>query len=184
MMDTFIASGETKWNVKNGLVQLLPHGYEGQGPEHSSCRIERYLQLCDSADMPDDRSELDIQKQTNMRVVNCTTAAQYFHVLRSQMRRSFRKPLIVVAPKRLLKAKYANSKLDDFKEGLRFKKVLNDPNESRVADDKVRRVVFCSGQIYYDLEAERLKRGINDVALIRVEQVAPFPFASVKHVLD
>lgn len=116
MIDQFIASGETKWNVRNGLVVLLPHGYDGQGPEHSSCRIERYLQLCDASDMPpaDEQSIANIQLTTNMRVCNPTTAANYFHLLRSQVRRTFRKPLIVVAPKKLLKLKQAGSDIEEF----------------------------------------------------------------------
>jgi len=104
-----------------------------------------------------------------MRVVNATTAAQYFHVLRSQVRRAFRKPLIVVSPKKLLKLKSASSTIEDFDQGLRFRKMIDDCGEKMVSDDKIRRVVFCSGQVYYDLEAERTKRGANDVAIIRVE---------------
>ena len=115
-----------------------------------------------------------------MRVVNASTAAQYFHVLRSQVRRPFRKPLIVISPKKLLKLKNAASSIEEFDTGLRFRKMIDDCGENMVADDKVKRVVFCSGQVYYDLEAERAKRNANDVAIIRVEQLAPFPFRSAE----
>jgi 2-oxoglutarate dehydrogenase E1 component len=146
MIDQFIASGETKWNVKNGLVMLLPHGYDGQGPEHSSCRIERYLQLTDASDTPTPETAIrDIQERINMRVVNPTTAANYFHFLRSQVRRPFRKPAIVVAPKKLLKLRGACSDIEEFSQGLRFRKVIDDVALSPVADDKIRRVIFCSG---------------------------------------
>lgn len=115
-----------------------------------------------------------------MMVVNCTTAAQYFHVLRRQVRRPFRKPLIVVAPKKLLKLKAANSDIELFDEGLRFHKCIPDVHPNLAPNDKVRKVVFCSGQIYYDLEAEREKRGIKDIAIARLEEISPFPFRSVE----
>ena len=136
---------------------LLPHGYEGQGPEHSSARVERYLQLC---------------AEDNMQVVNCTTPANYFHALRRQIRRNFRKPLIVFTPKSLLRHKLTVSKLADFGPGTRFHRVL--PEVDQLAAN-VRRVVFCSGKVYYDLLQERRRRGIDDVALIRVEQLYPWP---------
>jgi 2-oxoglutarate dehydrogenase complex dehydrogenase (E1) component-like enzyme len=127
MIDQFFASSETKWNVKHGLVMLLPHGYDGNGPEHSSCRIERYLQLTDAADHPDyDVSIAEIQEKINFRVCNPTTAANYFHLLRSQMRRPFRKPLVVVSPKKLLKLRQAGSDIEEFGTGLRFLKVIGD----------------------------------------------------------
>lgn len=181
MIDTFLVSGEAKWNVKNGLVVLLPHGYDGQGPEHSSGRVERFLQLCDASDEFPTESETDgsIMEQTNMTVANCTTAANYFHLLRRQIRRPFRKPLVVMAPKKLLKYRGANSDIEDFAEGLRFKTVLADTNKSLVAPERVRRVILCSGQVYYDLENARQAQGHNDVAIVRVEQMSPFPFRSV-----
>jgi 2-oxoglutarate dehydrogenase E1 component len=147
MIDQFIASGETKWNVKNGLVLLLPHGYDGQGPEHSSCRIERYLQLTDAVDFPlhDEEEIAKIQQMINMRVCNPSTAANYFHLLRSQVRRPFRKPLVVVSPKKLLKLRQAGSDIEEFGQGLRFRKVIEDQGKNMVDDKKVRRVVFCSG---------------------------------------
>jgi 2-oxoglutarate dehydrogenase complex dehydrogenase (E1) component-like enzyme len=178
MIDQFVASGETKWNLRNGLVMLLPHGYDGAGPEHSSCRIERFLQLTDAGDEmpPEDERNSTIHEKQNMRVCNPSTSANYFHLLRSQVRRPIRKPLIVVSPKKLLKFKGASSDIEEFGTGLRYRKVIPDCGESMVADDKVRRVVFCSGQVYYDLEAARKKRGAWDVAIVRVEQLAPFPF--------
>ena len=115
-----------------------------------------------------------------MKVINCSTAAQYFHALRRQCRRPFRKPPIVVAPKKLLKLKAANSDIEDFDVGLRFKRVLPDTAKDLVPDSKVKRVLFCSGQVYYDLENERVKRGVKDVAIVRVEELSPFPFRSVE----
>mmetsp|Transcript_28150 Transcript_28150/g.42588 ORF Transcript_28150/g.42588 Transcript_28150/m.42588 type:complete len:240 (+) Transcript_28150:2426-3145(+) len=160
---------------------LLPHGYDGQGPEHSSCRPERYLQLCDQDDVvPNggDYKNLDELKNTNMQVLNCSTAANYFHALRFHQRMSFRKPLIVVAPKKLLKFKGASSNIEEFAEGTKFNVIYKD-NHDLVAKDKVRKVVLCSGQVSYDLEAKREKEGINDVAIIRVEQLCPFPFKEI-----
>lgn len=115
-----------------------------------------------------------------MRVVNCSTASQYFHVLRSQMRRPFRKPLVVVAPKKLLKLRAAGSDIEEFGEGLRFKKVIGDTSKTLVPADKVRKVIFCSGQVFYDLENHREKNNIKDVAIVRVEQLAPFPFHNIE----
>lgn len=124
IIDQFIVSGEAKWNVKSGLVMLLPHGYDGNGPEHSSCRMERFLQLCNQDDeVPGDGKTYknkDIMKVTNMQVVNCSTAANYFHLLRTHMRMPFRKPMVVVAPKKLLRFKGATSSIDEFGEGTRF----------------------------------------------------------------
>ena len=160
MIDQFIASGEIKWLRMSGLVMLLPHGYEGQGPEHSSARPERFLQLCG---------------EDNMQVVNCTTPANYFHALRrQQVGRNFRKPLIVMTPKSLLRHKLAVSPLKDMVKGTSFLRVI--PETQKLADDaKIKRVVFTSGKVYYDLLEEREKRGVKDVALVRVEQYYPFP---------
>lgn len=163
MIDQFIASAETKWLRMSGLVMLLPHGYEGQGPEHSSARLERYLQLC---------------AQDNMQVVNCTTPANIFHVLRRQMRRDFRKPLIVMSPKSLLRLKAAQSKLEDFGPKTSFQRVIPE-TEKLVADAKVKRVVLCSGKVYYELLETRTEAKIKDVALVRVEQYYPFPYDEV-----
>ncbi|MDP1839501.1 MAG: 2-oxoglutarate dehydrogenase E1 component [Reyranella sp.] len=160
IIDQFICSGESKWLRMSGLVMLLPHGYEGQGPEHSSARLERYLQL---------------SAEDNWQVVNPTTPANYFHALRRQMRRTFRKPLIVMTPKSLLRHKECVSTLADFGPGSSFKRILAETDQ--LADGaKVRRVVLCSGKVYFDLVAERRKRKIDDVAILRIEQLYPFPF--------
>lgn len=166
-----IASGETKWNVKHGLVMLLPHGYDGQGPEHSSCRIERMLQLSDELDHVGKKAEL-----VNMQVVNATNAANYFHLLRRQMRRNFRKPLVVASPKKLLKLAKANSNFEEFEENIGFHEIFPDNSKSLVAEEKVKKVIFCSGQVYYDIDAARTKENKNDIAVIRVEQLSPFPW--------
>jgi 2-oxoglutarate dehydrogenase E1 component len=159
IIDQFLASGETKWLRMSGLVLLLPHGYEGQGPEHSSARIERYLQLC---------------AERNMYVCNLTTPANYFHALRRQLHRNFRKPLIVFEPKSLLRHKLAVSPLEDFAEGTRFLYVIPEIDEI-APPEEVRRVAICSGKVYYDLLAERRLKEIKDIALIRLEQMYPFP---------
>ena len=157
VIDQFIASGEVKWGRVNGITLMLPHGYEGQGPEHSSARLERFMQL--SAD-------------TNMQVVQPTTASQIFHVLRRQMVRNLRKPLIIMTPKSLLRAKDAASPLSEFTEG-GFQTVI--PEKGAIQPDKVKRVIACSGKVYYDLVRKREERGSDDVAIIRVEQLYPFP---------
>jgi 2-oxoglutarate dehydrogenase E1 component len=158
MIDQFVASGESKWLRANGLVMLLPHGYEGQGPEHSSARLERFLQLC-----ADD----------NMCVCNITTPANYFHVLRRQMLRSFRKPLIIMSPKSLLRHPMAKSHKSSFLGDRQFRRILSDPAE--IADEKVRRLVLCSGKVAYDLIEARDAAGQDDVSIVRVEQLFPFP---------
>lgn len=161
VVDQYVASAETKWQRENGLVMLLPHGYEGQGPEHSSARIERFMELC--ADF-------------NMQVVNCTTPANFFHAMRRQFKRDFRKPLVVFTPKSLLRHPLCVSKLEDFTDG-GFKEVIDDIN---VKAASVKRVVFCSGKIYYDLlEAQKLNKR-EDVALVRVEQLYPTPVAQME----
>jgi len=171
VIDQFISAGERKWLRMSGLVMLLPHGYEGQGPEHSSARLERFLQLC---------------AEDNMQVVNCTTPMNYFHVLRRQMHRKFRKPLIMMTPKSLLRHKRCVSKLDELGPNSTFHRVLWDDAQllktekiKLVPDDKIKRVVLCSGKVYYDLYEEREKREINDVYLMRVEQLYPFPAKSL-----
>ncbi|WDZ94576.1 2-oxoglutarate dehydrogenase E1 component [Herbaspirillum sp. WKF16] len=158
VMDQFISSGEVKWGRASGLVQMLPHGYEGQGPEHSSARLERYLQLC---------------ADNNMQVVQPTTAAQIFHVLRRQMIRLFRKPLIILTPKSLLRNKDAGSPLSDLAKGS-FQTVIPEVDET-IDAKKVKRIVACSGKVYYDLVNARKERGQTDTAIIRVEQLYPFP---------
>ena len=172
LFDQFISSGERKWLRMSGLVCLLPHGYEGQGPEHSSARLERFLQM---------------SAEDNMQVVNLTTPSNYFHALRRQIHRDFRKPLIVMTPKSLLRHKLAVSSLADLGPGSSFHRVLWDDAETPgregkiklPKDDKIRRVVMCSGKVYYDLYEEREKRGINDIYLLRVEQFYPVPRKSL-----
>jgi 2-oxoglutarate dehydrogenase E1 component len=167
IVDQFISSGERKWLRMSGLVLLLPHGYEGQGPEHSSARLERYLQLC---------------AEDNWQIANCTTPANYFHILRRQLHRQFRKPLVLMTPKSLLRHKRVVSSLAQFGPDSTFHRLLWDdaqflPDQAikLVPDDKIRRVVLCSGKVYYDLYEEREQRGIDDVYLLRVEQLYPFP---------
>ena len=167
IFDQFISSGERKWLRMSGLVCLLPHGYEGQGPEHSSARLERFLQMC---------------AEDNLQVANCTTPANYFHILRRQLKREIRKPLILMTPKSLLRHKRAVSRLDELGPDTSFHRLLWDdaqilPNEKikLAADNKMRRVVLCSGKVYYDLYEEREKRGIDDIYILRVEQLYPFP---------
>jgi 2-oxoglutarate dehydrogenase E1 component len=167
IVDQFISSGERKWLRMSGLVLLLPHGYEGQGPEHSSARLERYLQLC---------------AEDNWQIANCTTPANYFHILRRQLHRQFRKPLVLMTPKSLLRHKRVISNLEQLGPGTTFHRLLWDdaqflPDQAvkLVADERIRRVVLCSGKVYYDLYEEREKRGIDDVYLLRVEQLYPFP---------
>ncbi|NRP14193.1 2-oxoglutarate dehydrogenase E1 component [Aliiroseovarius sp. xm-m-379] len=170
MFDQFISSGEAKWLRMSGLTVLLPHGFEGQGPEHSSARLERFLQMCGG---------------DNWIVANCSTPANYFHILRRQMHRGYRKPLILMTPKSLLRHKMCVSTAEDFTEGSSFHRVLWDDAQKGnsdtklVADDKIKRVVLCSGKVYYDLLEERDARGIDDIYLLRLEQFYPFPAMSM-----
>jgi 2-oxoglutarate dehydrogenase E1 component len=171
LFDQFISSGERKWLRMSGLVCMLPHGYEGQGPEHSSARLERFLQMC---------------AEDNMQVTNITTPANLFHVLRRQLNREIRKPLIMMTPKSLLRHKRAVSRLEEMGAGTSFHRILYDDAEmlknekiKLAADDKIRRVILCSGKVYYDLYEEREKRGINDVYLMRLEQLYPVPMKAL-----
>ncbi len=164
IIDQFIASAESKWGRASGLVMLLPHGYEGQGPEHSSARLERFLSLC---------------AEDNIQVVYPTTPSQFFHLLRRQVKRDFRKPLIVMTPKSLLRSKQAVSTLDDLANG-RFQEVIDDS----VAADRVNRVVLCSGKVYYDLVAKREESNQSrEVAIVRLEQFYPWPVEALKAAL-
>jgi 2-oxoglutarate dehydrogenase E1 component len=196
IIDQFIVCGEAKWRRQSGLTLLLPHGYDGQGPEHSSARLERFLQMCDGDsdewpfpnEMERRATETQIQN-SNLQVVNCTTPAQYFHVLRRQVHRTFRKPLVVMSPKNLLRHPlcksslmelantHENEDIDVIRDGIRFERVFGE-TEPEVAANvaNTRRVILCSGKVYYDLLQDRTKRGITDVALLRVEQLAPFPW--------
>ena len=167
IIDQFIASAETKWLRMSGLVMLLPHGYEGQGPEHSSARLERYLQLC---------------AERNMRVGNLTTPANYFHALRRQLKANYRKPLVLMTPKSLLRHKLAVSSLAEFGPGSGFQYVIPEIDAIE-PDDKVKRVVLCTGKVFYDLLQERRDKGVKDVAIVRVEQIYPFPAASLAKAL-
>jgi 2-oxoglutarate dehydrogenase E1 component len=183
MIDQFISSGEDKWLRQSGLVMLLPHGYDGQGAEHSSCRVERFLQQVDEDPHYVPRMAFDERMQIqrcNWQVVNCTTPANYFHCLRRQIHRDFRKPLIVVAPKNLLRHKRAVSSLEDMAPGTMFKRVIDETDKSISENpESVKTLVFCSGQIYYELLTERESRGVTDVAIVRLEQIAPFAFDRV-----
>ncbi|MCL2428530.1 MAG: 2-oxoglutarate dehydrogenase E1 component, partial [Alphaproteobacteria bacterium] len=167
IIDQFIASGESKWLRMSGLVLLLPHGYEGQGPEHSTARLERYLQL---------------SAERNMAVCNLTTPANYFHKLRRQLKRDFRKPLVIVTPKSLLRHKLAVSRLSEMAEASTFQFVIPEI-DALVSPERTRRVVLCSGKVYYDLLAKRREAGIDDVAIVRIEQLFPFPAKSLARVL-
>ena len=172
VIDQFVASGERKWSRASGLVMLLPHGYEGQGPEHSSARLERFLQLCSN---------------DNMQVMNCTTPANYFHALRRQMHRDFRKPLIMMTPKSLLRHKYCVSNLEDFNKQSSFHRVLwdhaIDPKSKGFIKLKnaknIKKVILCSGKIYFDLLEAREKMKKDDIVFYRIEQLYPFPAKSL-----
>ncbi|MBD3730195.1 MAG: 2-oxoglutarate dehydrogenase E1 component [Sphingomonadales bacterium] len=158
MIDQYVAASEAKWLRANGIVLLLPHGYEGQGPEHSSARLERYLQLC---------------AEDNMQVCNITTPANYFHVLRRQMHRPFRKPLVIMTPKSLLRHPLAKSNAEEFLGESHFRRIVSDTTE--IADSAVKRLVLCSGKVAYDLLQKRDEAGLDDVSIVRLEQLYPFP---------
>jgi multifunctional 2-oxoglutarate metabolism enzyme len=169
IIDQFVVSAEAKWNQPSGLVLLLPHGFEGQGPEHSSARIERFLQLC---------------AEDNLQVANCTIPSQYFHLLRRQMyggkdRRGIRKPLVIFTPKFLLRYAKATSRLEDLTNGA-FQEVIGD---SQYIGSQVRRLLLCSGKVYYDLVNKREELGRSDVAIIRLEQLYPFPLQRLTDIL-
>jgi 2-oxoglutarate dehydrogenase E1 component len=174
IIDQFIAAGETKWGRQNGLVMLLPHGYEGQGPEHSSARLERFMQLC---------------AENNMTIANVTTPANYFHLIRRQLVRNFRKPLVLMSPKSYLRHPDMVSDFKDFETGTRFKEVIGDPSVSDAK--KVRKVLFCSGKVYFDLLSKQrggtkdgvVEAPITDVAIVRVEQLYPFPEQQIQAIL-
>jgi len=165
IIDQYISSAEEKWGLMNGLVLYLPHGFEGQGPEHSSSRVERFLSLA---------------ANNNIQIVNCTTPANFFHVLRRQVKRDIRLPLIIFTPKSLLRHPKCVSKLSDLSSG-GFKEVIDDDN---VDNDKVTRIVFCSGKVYYDLLARKDELDAKDIALIRIEQLHPFPKEQLQDILD
>ncbi len=165
MIDQFITCSEVKWYRMSGLVMLLPHGYEGQGPEHSSARLERFLQLCAS---------------NNMQVCNCTTPAQYFHLLRRQELRKYRKPLVIMSPKSLLRLPEAGSSMDDLSRGI-FREVLHDHSVEK--DDDITRLVFCSGKVFYDIDKTRKEKKLKNTAVVRVEQLYPYPEKQLGEIL-
>jgi 2-oxoglutarate dehydrogenase E1 component len=165
IIDQFIVSAESKWQRPSGIVMLLPHGYEGQGPEHSSARLERFLQA---------------SAEDNIQVCNPTTAAQYFHLLRRQMKRDFIKPLIIMTPKSLLRAQFASSPAEEFIHG-RFEEILGSPETGSA--DKVKRIILCSGKVYYDLLNYRTQRKIDDAAIIRIEQLYPLAEKKLREML-
>ena len=168
IVDQFISSGEAKWLRMSGLVMLLPHGYEGQGPEHSSARLELSLQLC---------------VEDNREVLNCRTPANYFHALRRQLKRDFRKPLIIMTPKSLLRNKMCVSKLSDMAEQTAFRRVIKDPNIN-LKDKNIKKVVICSGKVFYNLYEEREKRKLENIKILRLEQIYPFPHRTLKEELS
>nr|CAD1828728.1 unnamed protein product [Ananas comosus var. bracteatus] len=198
IFDQFFSSGESKWLRQTGLVVLLPHGYEGQGPEHSSARLERFLQMSDDNPYVMPEMEPTLRKQiqeSNWQVVNITTPANYFHVLRRQASISleFRKPLILMSPKNLLRHKDCKSHLSEFddvkghpgfdRQGTRFKRLIKDPNDHKEVEEGINRLILCSGKIYYDLDEERKRKERKDVAICRIEQLSPFPFDLVQREL-
>jgi 2-oxoglutarate dehydrogenase E1 component len=185
VIDNFIATGESKWLRSSGLVMLLPHGQDGAGPEHSSSRIERFLQLCNGGAWvgAGARAVAPVGKAhepLNLLVAQPTTPANYFHALRRQLARGFRKPLVLATPKQLLRLSEACSPLADFAPGTRFRPVLGDGPADAAADARVRRVVIVSGKLYYELDAARKARGCAaTTALVRVEELAPWPAAAL-----
>eukprot|EP00250_Pteridium_aquilinum_P034625 c7842_g1_i1 orf=180-3287(+) len=197
IFDQFLSSGEAKWLRQAGLVVLLPHGYDGQGPEHSSGRVERYLQMSNDNPfvIPEMEHSLRTQiQECNWQVVNVTTPANYFHVLRRQIHRDFRKPLIVMSPKNLLRHVKCKSNLSEFddvqghpgfdKQGTRFKRLIKDQHPHSDREEGIRRLVLCSGKVYYELDEERERIQAHDVAICRVEQLCPFPYNLVQRELN
>jgi 2-oxoglutarate dehydrogenase E1 component len=166
MIDQFISSSETKWGKQSGLVMLLPHGYEGQGPEHSSARMERFLIAC---------------AEYNMTVANVTTPANFFHLIRRQLARPFRKPLVLMSPKSLLRHPLCVSSFEDFTKGS-FKEIYDDATISNASN--VKKVLFCSGKIYYELMAKREADKREDIAIVRLEQVYPFPKVQINALME
>ncbi|KAH8829834.1 dehydrogenase E1 and transketolase domain-containing protein 1 [Flagelloscypha sp. PMI_526] len=181
IIDTFVSSGEAKWLKQSGLVMLLPHGLDGAGPEHSSSRIERFLQLTDDRYEPSGEE----YSNPNMHVVYPTTPAQYYHLLRRQILRNFRKPMIVAAPKGLLRLAAASSSLDEMTSGTSFQPVLNDSSFISTSTSDVKRIVFITGKLYYDILKQRAALNLDDqIALIRIEELCPFPFDQLKSTLE
>jgi 2-oxoglutarate dehydrogenase E1 component len=186
IIDQFLASGQAKWTRQTGLTLLLPHGYEGMGPEHSSARLERFLQLCDEdCDIvPEGDTEFIAMNQletVNMIVANPTTPANMMHVLRRQTKLPFRKPLVIMTPKSLLRANVARSSFDEMLPGTSFNRTYTEKGPASLNPQNVKKLLFCSGKVYYDLVEERTKLGLDEsIAIVRIEQIAPFPFDLVK----
>jgi len=185
IIDQFISSGQAKWVRQSGIVLLLPHGYEGMGPEHSSCRIERFLQMSndDPEYFPVEGPNFEIQQlhETNWFVCNFTTPANFFHAMRRQIALPFRKPLIVATPKSLLRLPEARSSFDDMIEGSSFQRLIPEAGPASQDPAAVKKVIFCSGKVYYELCKEREKKGlVENIAISRIEQLTPFPFDLVK----
>ncbi|GBO01186.1 putative 2-oxoglutarate dehydrogenase E1 component DHKTD1, mitochondrial, partial [Araneus ventricosus] len=174
VFDTFISSGETKWLLPSNIVILLPHGYDGAGPEHSSCRMERFLQMSDSNEKKIDSDDV------NWHIANPTTPAQYFHLLRNQVTSKILKPLIIVGPKVLLRHPAAVSSIQEMAPGTSFKSVIADDS---VSAKNVKRVIFCSGKHFYLLQKEKESRNLNDCAIIRLEKLCPFPAEKLHSVI-
>lgn len=175
IIDTFITSGEMKWMNCSGITLLLPHGYDGAGPEHSSSRIERFLQLSDSKEVVADGDNVNIQ------VVNPTTPAQYFHLLRRQMIRNYRKPLVVISPKILLRLPDATSPLSEFEPGRYFRNIIDDDSTNR---NNVTKLIFTSGKHYYALKKERDAKAVSNISIIRLESLCPFPTFELQQLMD
>ncbi|XP_048472236.1 2-oxoglutarate dehydrogenase-like, mitochondrial isoform X1 [Rhincodon typus] len=189
ILDQFISSGQTKWVRHNGIVLLLPHGMEGMGPEHSSARPERFLQMCneDSDVYPEYTEDFEVKQlfDCNWIIVNCSTPANYFHVLRRQILLPFRKPLIILTPKSLLRHLEARSHFDEMKTGTSFQRIIPDEGLAAQNPDDVKRLIFCTGKVYYELAKERINRKMEkEVAIIRLEQISPFPFDLLKVEID
>lgn len=181
IIDQFVSSGEDKWLRQSGLVISLPHGYEGGGPEHSSCRLERYLQSCDTDSINEDNIK---NRFPNMSVIVPTTPSQIFHALKRQMLRNYRRPLIIAGPKVLLRSPNAVSKLDEFVGDTVFQKVIPDPDHIEDLANNIRRVILCSGKVFYELRQERRNKRRGDTAIIRVEELSPFPTAELRKELS
>merc|ERR1712004_435467 len=189
IIDQFISSGQSKWVRQSGLVMLLPHGMEGMGPEHSSARPERFLQLCsdDPEYFPPEDEEFAVKQLSsiNMIVANCSTPANYAHMLRRQIKLPFRKPLIVMTPKSLLRLDEAKSSFDDLVEGTKFQRLYPEIGLPKENAENVKKLIFCSGKIYYEIKKEITKSNKDyDIAVARVEQISPFPFDRVKQEVD
>jgi 2-oxoglutarate dehydrogenase E1 component len=185
IIDQFISSGQAKWVRQSGLVMLLPHGLEGMGPEHSSARLERFLQMSsdDPEYFPPESDEFAVRQlhDINWIVANCTTPANFFHIMRRQIALPFRKPLIMMTPKSLLRHPEAKSSFDDMLENTEFRRVIPDESPASQNPQNVKKVLFCTGKVYYDLKKARQDRKLDsDIAITRVEQISPFPYDLIK----